>query len=136
MDRRQWLALAGAGAVGAWAGVRQLRTPCESFGPRPPAYQIIPVVGDGKWIWTERPKERGYLESRQFELSIGIELQGRGSAGELKATTPVPLEAPGQKSDDVTIEAEGCAAEIRRLAPDSAQLFLAAPGIVEGQTIV
>src|SRR6478609_9289622 len=100
MDRRHLLALAGAGAVGAWAGVSPLSTPCESFGPRPPAYQIIPVVGDGKWIWTEPPKEKGYLEPRQFELSIGIELQGKGNAGELKATTPVPLEAPEQKIDD------------------------------------
>ena len=33
-----------------------------------PVSSFEPVVGDGKWIWREPPKEeRGYLEPRLFE---------------------------------------------------------------------
>jgi hypothetical protein len=135
MDRRHFFACAAAGAIGG-AYSSTSRWPASSFGPQPPAWQIIPVVGDGKWIWTEPPKEKGYLEPRQFELSIGVELQGKGDAAEIKATTPVPLEAPEQKIDDVTVETDGCAAEIRKLTTDSSKLFLAAPGIAAGQSIV
>src|SRR6476620_12432699 len=86
---------------------------------------VIPVVGDGKWIWTEPPQDqKGYLEPRPFELSISIELQGKGPASGIMASTPVPLELPEQKIEDATIKTEGCGAEIRRLAPEAGQLFL------------
>ena len=142
MDRRTFLTSTAAATAGtaaaallgrAWDGTQAE----DLFAPRPPAYSIIPVVGDGKWIWTEPPKDqKGYLEPRPFELSIGIELQGRGSATGVMASTPVPLELPEQTVDDVKIETDGCAAEIRRLAPEAAQLLLAAPSIVAGQTII
>jgi transglutaminase-like putative cysteine protease len=138
MERRSFVACAAAAAVGGMArGLTWQEQSTQSFGPQPPAYEIIPVVGDGKWIWTEPPKEKGYLEPRQYELSIGIKLEGPpGGASAVKATTPVPLELPEQQIDDVSIETMGCAAEIRRLAPEAGQLFLAAGGIGPGQTIV
>ena len=139
MDRRTFLASSAAAAAGlscrSLAG--DFPAAVDSFAPRPPAFAVIPVVGDGKWIWTEPPKDqRGYLEPRLFELSIGIELQGTGNAAPLMASTPVPLELPEQKVEDVRIRTEGCAAEIRRLAPEAGQLFLAADGIVRGQRII
>jgi transglutaminase-like putative cysteine protease len=109
----------------------------EASGHAPPAYSIIPVVGDGKWVWTAPPKdEKGYLEPRQYELQIGIELSGgRGSATEVKASTAAPVDLPEQQVDDVLIETDGCAAELRRLTPEAGQLALAAPVIGEKQTI-
>jgi len=138
MHRRSFVGCAAAGATVSmvrslgWQG-----QPAESLDSQPPAYEIIPVVADGKWIWAEPPKEKGYLEPRQYELSVGIRLEGRnGGASAAKASTVVPLELPEQQIDDVAIDTVGCAAEIRRLAPEAGQLFLAAPGIEPGQTIV
>src|SRR3954468_6291062 len=122
MQRRTFLASTAAAAAGVICGTTK--------------GSVIPVVGEGKWIWTEPPKDQvGYLEPRTFELSIGIELQGKGSASGILASTPVPPELPEQKIEDVTIKTEGCMAEIRRLAPEANQLFLAAEGIEKGQTI-
>ena len=138
MDRRTFLASSAAAAAAVCPITRSFAQGAEdSFAPHPPAFAVIPVVGDGKWIWTEPPKDqKGYLEPRLFELSIGIELQGTGNAAPLMATTPVPLELPEQKVEEVRIQTEGCAAEIRRLAPEAGQLFLAAGGIVRGQRII
>ena len=139
MDRRTFLASSAVVAAGLTSRsfADDFPAAIDSFAPQPPAFAVIPVVGDGKWIWTEPPKDQtGYLEPRLFELSIGIELQGTGNAGGVMASTPVPLELPEQKVEDVRIRAEGCAAEIRRLAPEAGQLFLAAAGIARGQTIL
>jgi hypothetical protein len=134
MQRRNFLACS-AGAIGALAAPRWSPQPTHTFGPVPPAFEIIPVVADGKWIWAEPPKEKGYLEPREFELSIGIQLEGQGPATNLKATTPVPLAAPEQKIDNVSIECQGCEAGIRQLSSEASQLLLSAPRIVAGQTI-
>ncbi|MGI8978934.1 MAG: transglutaminase-like domain-containing protein [Pirellulaceae bacterium] len=139
MDRRTFLASSAAAAAGLTSRsfADDFHSPADTFASHPPAFAVIPVVGDGKWIWTEPPKDQtGYLEPRLFELSIGIELQGTGNAGGVMASTPVPLELPEQKVEDVRITTEGCAAEIRRLAPEAGQLFLAAAGIARGQTIL
>ena len=140
MDRRQFLASSAAATAGVCCGASNSFFAAameDVFAPRPPAFSVIPVVGDGKWIWTEPPKEgKGYLEPRQFELSIGIELQGKGNAGGVMATTPVPLELPEQKVEDVQIKTEGCEAEIRQLAPEAGQLLLAAAGIEKGQKVI
>ncbi|MBC7854382.1 MAG: transglutaminase domain-containing protein [Pirellulaceae bacterium] len=139
MDRRTFLASSAAAAAGLTSSsfADDFHSPADTFAPHPPAFAVIPVVGDGKWIWTEPPKNQtGYLEPRLFELSIGIELQGTGNAGGVMASTPVPLDLPEQKVEDVRITTEGCAAEIRRLAPEAGQLFLAAAGIARGQIIL
>ena len=99
MDRRAFLsygvgAAAGAAAAGLfdcpWKSGAALQ---DEYGPYPPAFSIIPVVGDGKWIWTKPPQEIGYLEPRRFELQIGIQQQGRGNA----AGIPIAASASHQR---------------------------------------
>ena len=68
------------------------------------------MVGDGKWVWKDPPKETGYLEPRPYRLRVGIELEGTGNAGQLKATTPVPVQQPEQKIESSDVETRGCAA--------------------------
>ncbi|HTU24041.1 MAG TPA: twin-arginine translocation signal domain-containing protein, partial [Pirellulales bacterium] len=124
MDRRDFLRVSGAAVCsaavptlfGTAGGIRVCQVTSESW--RAPAFSVIPVVGDGRWIWKEPPSgETGYLEPRPYELSIGIELEATGDATELKATTPVPVGHPEQKIDGLRIETEGCDAEVRELAP-------------------
>lgn len=136
MKRRHFLA-AGAAALAAasapsWLSFRS-RTREASW--RPPAFAVVPVVGDGKWIWTEPPKETGYLEPRPHGLSIGVELQGEGDATMIRGSTPVPIEWPEQTIDDVRIDTEGCEARIQQVGEGAAQLLLAAPSIRRGHTI-
>jgi hypothetical protein len=101
-----------------------------------PTYAIIPVVGDGKWIWTEPPEgQTGYLEPRKYDVSMGIRWTGRGNATNLAASTAVPCEHPEQKIDDSSVTPNGCVAEIKQLTTDAAQLVAAAPGIVKDQVI-
>lgn len=109
---------------------------CDVFGPQPPAASLIPVVGDGKWVWTEPPEnDKGYLEPRSYEVSIGIQLEGGKPTRQIKATTPVPVELPEQKIDDVRVEADGCQAQLRQLAPEAGQLCLFAAMLARGQVI-
>lgn len=138
MDRRNFLASAalGAGAVclasepPGWNGLVRERS------QRDPVHSVIPVVGDGKWIWTRPPENQtGYLEDRPFDLSIGVELQGDGNAQQIKASTPVPVEHPEQKIDQLRIETDGCEARIQQIGEGAAQLLVAAPRIVRGQKI-
>lgn len=107
----------------------------EEFRSTPPAFSIIPVVGDGKWVWTAPPKEKGFLEPRQFELSIGIQLQGTGHATEVKATTVAPVELPEQTIKDTRIETEGCVGEFRKLSDEAGQLAMATPEILDKQVV-
>jgi transglutaminase-like putative cysteine protease len=103
---------------------------------RPPSYSVVPVVGDGKWIWTEPPKtERGYLEPRSYRARVGVELIGTGYAGRIMATTTAPIECAEQKIESVKVRTEGCQAKVRALAEGAAQLILSAPEIQAGQTI-
>ena len=113
----------------------------EELGPADyfhiaPTRSVIPVVGDGKWVWKDPPKDQqGYLEPRPFELKVGIEITGRGNATGIKATTPAPVHMPGQEIERATIDKVGCVADFRRLTPEAGQLILAAPAIAKGQTI-
>ncbi len=135
MNRRNvlWYGLSGAVCGATWITSQQRR---QQFDCHPPAYSVIPVVGDGKWIWKEPPKDQsGYLEPRQYDVSIGMQLQGKGSAAGLLATTAVPVEIPEQEIQDVRIETQGAVAKIRQVAPEAGQLMLAAPSIVAGQTV-
>src|SRR5262245_48799668 len=139
MDRRAFLcrSLTGAGAIagGAWLSPRvgepgrdelacdhQLAHGIDDSrrcGPRqittgePPSYSVIPVVGDGKWIWTEPPKdETGYLEPRSYRARVGIELVGTGYASGITATTTVPIECPEQKIESFKVSTQGCQAKV------------------------
>ena len=143
MDRRRFLqAGLGTAATAGLAGpamTTMLRNspPRPTVGElpprRPPAYSLIPVVGDGYWIDNDPPKgAEGYYHPRLFEARIGIEMEGTGRATKIRATTPVPVEYPEQKFEDFSLETSGCEAAVRPLADTAAELVLASPGLVEG----
>lgn len=143
MERRTFLQLAaGAAACGGldFRGPRRLfagMPALEEVEFTPPAFSIVPVVGDGKWIWNEPPKnETGYLEPRQFKLKIGIELNGRGDATQIQATTPAPIECPEQKLEEPKIQTDGCDATIREIGVDARQFYISADQIAAGQKII
>jgi len=132
------VAAAVAGGCGLLPGAQVLASdaPQDAFAPLPPTFSVIPVVGDGKWIWTEPPEDdTGYLEPRKYEVKVGIEIEGTGTARQIKATTAAPVEQPGQEIDRHYVETQACRAAVRRLASGAGQLILAAPGIVKGQVI-
>jgi hypothetical protein len=138
MDRRKFLQLGvGAAVCGPVAALRQDLLGRESDDSHvPPAFSVIPVVGDGKWIWTSPPQgQTGYLEPRPYLLNVGIELVGQGNGAQIRATTPVPINCPEQKIEEERIESQGCEAQIREIGPDARQLCLFAPAIAAGQTI-
>ncbi|HJT32153.1 MAG TPA: hypothetical protein VJ783_08930, partial [Pirellulales bacterium] len=118
IDRRQALKLGVAASCGAgWlASLPNVRRLDEACGNRLPAFSVIPVVGDGRWIWTEPPEgQTGYLEPRSYELEIGIELEGSGPAEEIISTTTVPVEYPELKIEESQIKTDGCQAHLRTL---------------------
>ncbi len=128
--------------AGASAGLTSIsiwprgQTSIQSVYCDTPAYAVVPVVGDGKWIWTKPPtNQTGYLEPRQFDVSIGLQIQGRGAANGVCGTTAVPVELQEQSIDDVSIESEGCVATLRQVAPEAGQLCLSAPTVQRGQVI-
>ena len=135
MQRRTFLSLAsGLAVTTATRASRPLYW--EQTGQLPPTHSIVPVVGDGTWIWNEPPKdETGYLQPRSFDVSIGMEIMGRGDAVQIAATTPVPGEFPEQKIDAVEIKTEGCSARVKQLAEGASQLEIIAPEIAKGQVI-
>ncbi len=103
---------------------------------RPPSFSVVPVVGDGKWIWTAPPtSQRGYLEHRPYRARVGIELVGTGYARRIMATTTAPIQCDEQKIESVKVDAQGCQAKLRALTDGAAQLILSAPEIHAGQTI-
>ena len=128
VTRRSFIAktsIAGA-SLAASAGLPMLPLSKSSPGSdlqlqegvwQPPAFAIIPVVGDGKWIWTEPPKDgsKGYLEPREFEVTTGINFRGEGYASEVRATTVAPLQFPEQEVVDFKIETSGCEAQLLSL---------------------
>jgi hypothetical protein len=138
ISRRTLLQL-GVGTLlcGSWAGCRHSAAVLEeALQPEPPAASVIPVVGDGKWIWNRPPPgQTGFLEPRPFLLSVGIEMDSPGNAFEVKANTPVPVVCPEQKIDDEKVVADGCQAELRQVAPYARQLCLYAPQLAQGQKI-
>ena len=147
MDRRTFLAGGVLGTAGVSAGLVSSRLLCnhatdsalhvhELFGPPPPARGLIPVVGDGKWVWTEPPQgASGYLDPRRYELKVGVQLRGTGPASNVKATTAAPVELPEQRVDQVDVQTQGCVAGLRQLTPESGQLILAARSLARGQVI-
>lgn len=144
-DRRAFLKASLIPAVGlglsagfpSGSAAAQLRhAQGEAFGPTP-GFSIIPVVGDGKWIWTDPPPdERGYLEPRSFSLRLGLELEGTGSATQIKATTTAPVDHPEQRIDDLEIKTQGCQAEVAPIGDQVAIFGLVAPSIEQGQKVL
>jgi len=137
MDRRGFLAWGIAAAAGGSAWRTAFHLPPDTESDRlPPAYSVIPVVGDGKWIWNKPPEgQTGYLDPRPYRLKIGIELEGLGNATSILATTPVPISCPEQKIDQEEVESHGCEARIRELTPSARELALQSPSITKGQTV-
>jgi hypothetical protein len=142
MLRRDFLRIcvSGGGAVGLaqWPAASEPNCLAHrglSDPQRPPAFSVIPVVGDGHWIWTEPPGDVGYLEPRPYTLKIGIEMEGVGNADSLLATTPVPVGHPEQKIEEFNLETKGCEAVVRELAPGMGQLFLSAESIAKGDVV-
>ena len=141
MDRRQFLRWGSLGVCSSAVpnllgaiGSGAFRPGLQSAGSRAPAFSVIPVVGDGHWIWKQPPAgETGYLEPRPYRLDVGIELEATGDTTDLRATTPVPVAHPEQKIEDLQIETQGCEAVVRELAPGAAQLFLSAAGLAKGE---
>lgn len=137
MDRREFLSASLGAIAGGSLALPHLGAPLRKpAGAAPPAYSVIPVVGDGRWIWTEPPEgETGYLEPRPYDLTIGIQLQGAGPASDITSTTTVPLDYPEQTIESVKVITQGCVAAIRKLASGAGQLLLSAPGIAQGQVV-
>jgi hypothetical protein len=150
ISRRQVLA-GSALSCGIFGGLAlsRLMTPCGRLATPsaalasdcnariPQAFSITPVVRDGKWNWKEQPlDQQGYVDPREFDISIGLRWTSQGRARNLRGTTPVPVILPGQEITDVRIEkSEGCAAEVVALSESAAQLQVQAPAIERGQTI-
>ena len=132
------LGIAGASAVGATFLMPKLRhldrlNECEYASP---VHALIPVVGDGKWISTDPPKEEtGCVEPRSFDLSIEIRMRGLGNARYISAFTPVPVQFPEQQVEDLQLELAGCRAVIQKLTPTAARLFVQADSIRRGQVL-
>lgn len=133
--RRRFLQLSAAAFGGAClSSEKSARASLhDQFAPRPPAFSVVPVVGDGRWIWTEPPKDQtGYLEPRKYRLRVGIDLQAKGDAGDILASTPVPVAVPEQQ-----ITAEKAAtnlgqATLDHLTPTARQLTLLIPQLPRG----
>jgi hypothetical protein len=136
LTRRRFLASAGASTailVGFRYGANQ-ETSEFSFAPQ--TYAVIPVVGDGKWIWTEPPRgETGYLEPRYFDVSTTITAEGQGRGSHLVATTVVPSAFPEQQIIGLHVEQNGCDANVAVLEDGAAVLRLFANEIVRGQVV-
>jgi transglutaminase-like putative cysteine protease len=132
--RRRDLFAAGAAVAGVASSAWRRGPWGGDIAPGPPpAWAVIPVVGDGRWIEIEPPrKPLGNYDERPFELSVGIEMRGRGNGTDVQAVTPVPLPHPEQKIGDVRIETEGCQARIQAVGEGAAQLVVAAAAIGAG----
>ena len=145
MDRRTFL-MTGVAAAGYHAS-RTCSTdssrrasacsPAHADGRILPVSTTTEVIGDGKWIWTEPPEDKtGYLEPRQFEFWTRIAIRAKGPTSQIMASTAVPVELPEQKIDDATVDARGCVARLRRIAPAAGQLVLAARALAPGQVAI
>lgn len=145
VTRRQYLiwgsaalgACASAPLVGRWLGDRgDFSASIYSGLGGHPTYSIIPIVGDGKWIWREPPAEgTGYLEQREFEVRVGVTATAELDASPFRASTVAPTAHPEQEILDVRLETSGCAAELQTLCDTANQLAVAADRIAAGQTI-
>lgn len=104
-------------------------------GFTPPTHSVIPVVGDGKWIWNEPPSDgqTGYLDPRDYDVSVSITLRGKGNASEIFATTVAPSECPEQKILKSEIQPVNCQAQIVELSKTASQLAMYVPRLASNQ---
>jgi hypothetical protein len=108
---------------------------CSGFGPSP-THSIIPIVGDGKWIWREPPKDAtGHLEPRDYEVRVGIEATGVMESRDFIATTVAPSSYPEQEILEHRFEATGCETTLQELTAEARQLVVAARQIAPDQTV-
>ena len=139
LERRRFLAWgmsAAGGLAASGCGSAGPLPDADGEPPPPPAWSVNPVVGDGRWIDREPPREPpGLYDKRPCEVAVTIEMRGRGNATDLRATTPVPTPHPEQSIDEVTIETAGCQARIQAVGEGAAQLLVSAPGIAAGQVL-
>lgn len=134
MRRRE--VLQAALGLGAWGVLQRAGDwlPSGEVAEVGPTRSVIPVVGDGRWIWNKPPAtDRGYLETRAYRLKVGIEIEGTGNTAEAQSTTPVPTEYPEQKIEERRIETNGCVAEVRKIGEGASQLHVVATSLVRGQ---
>lgn len=102
----------------------------------PHSFSIIPIVGDGKWISKDPPKEKsGNYEPREFDVSVGIKIEGQGLGRQICASTVAPVIHNEQQIKDLAVETEGCAARLVPLANTAGQLVLRTPAIAAGQVV-
>ena len=136
MLRREFVGASLAAAGGVAVSLRY-RPGVESGSPGlPPAWAVVPVVGDGRWIDVEPPAEGiGYFDERPFSLAVTIEIRGRGNAAHVRAATPVPVPHPEQKVGDMKIETQGCEARIHAAGAGVAQLVVSAAAISAGTVL-
>lgn len=134
IDRRNFIAALASTVGASWLGTPLVDVLTEATFVQP-AFSITPVVGDGKWIWREPPDETGYLEPREFEVSVGMKMEGRGDGQNLISTTVAPVQFPEQKILDVDIETTGCSAKLVPLSDSAGQLVMHADSIANGQTV-
>lgn len=136
MRRRTFLHCGVTAAFAAAAGRSLCGWAAREIAFDTPTYSVIPVVGDGRWIWNRPPEGKtGYLEPRTFEVTIGIELQGRGEATEIRATTPLPIDCPEQSLDPPRVESPSCEADLRQLSPSARELAVYVPVLEPGQSV-
>lgn len=129
-----------SGAAAAVGGAALVRRPWPGYGGstpgQPPAWAVVPVVGDGRWIDIEPPAEKvGYFDERPFDLAVGIEIRGRGFAAHVRASTPVPVFHPEQRVEDLGLETQGCEARIHAVAAGVGQLVVSAAAINPGAVL-
>ncbi|MDC0296907.1 transglutaminase-like domain-containing protein [bacterium] len=101
-----------------------------------PTHSISPVVGDGKWISKEPPKEPiGNYDTRKFKVTVGVEVEGTGNTTNFIATTVAPVQSPEQKIESVSIEKSGCISVLQGLSGTAGRLNVSAESINRGQRI-
>lgn len=135
MQRRAFLILGAGGLLGRAVGRNTGGSVDGAAGPAP-AYSVVPVVGDGHWIWTKPPDgPTGYLDTRSFRTQIDIELRGHGQAANLVATTVLPIACPEQQIEQEQVLGNGCLATIRAVGECARQLVLQTPQLAAGQVV-
>ena len=134
-SRRHFLGTSLAAAISA----RQIPQPKPTLYERsfvPHTFSVIPVVGDGMWISKDPPEEeKGNYDPREFDVSVGIKVEGQGAGQQIAASTVAPVVHSEQQIKDVRIETQGCQAQLVPLASGAGQLVIQAPEIFAKQTI-
>jgi len=139
MRRRDFLQSAAVGICAAPSltlgdELTTARLAANEWSMEPPTRSVIPVVGDGKWIWNKPPEDAtGYLEPRRFRLRVGIDLTGRGGVEGITATTPVPIAAPEQEIISERVRTESAEGVTEAIAPNARQLRMFVPQLAKGE---